>query len=363
MPIGQHGNHNIKTKECPLVSLIIPCRNEAKFIARCLDSVLAQDHPKDRLEVIVVDGVSTDGTRDILKQYVEKYSIIKVIDNPELVTPVALNRGIKNATGKVIMIMSAHASYPKNYVSVICEWLMKGVAENVGCLWNILPGDDTSVARAIAKVLSTPLGAGNALYKTGVSQPVYTDTVPFGAYPREVFERVGMFNEKLLRYEDYEFNHRLRKQGGRILLIPDVSIDYYARSTLRALAVRSFGDGFWNIYSLKFSKVRPALRHLLPLVFICFVIFVPLLAVYIPVLWFVYSGVALLYLFLVIGFSLKIALQGGISLFVPAVGAYLILHLSHGFGSLVAVMRMAGEALAGLLFFRKQGEHEDGKWQ
>lgn len=338
---------NAYAKEYPVVSIVIPCRNERRFISRCLDSVLEQDYPKSRMEVIVVDGMSTDGTREVLRQYAERHSIIKVIDNPEGITPVALNRGIRSATGEIIMIMSAHASYPSNYVSVLCEWLKKGVAENVGCLWKILPGDDTPVARAIAEVLSSTLGAGNALYRTGVSEPTYTDTVPFGTYRREVFEQIGMFNENLVRNEDYEFNYRLRKHGGRILLVPYLSINYYARSTLGALARRSWADGFWNIYSQKFVRFKLALRHLVPLIFVSFVLFVPLVAFLFPFLWYFYFVVVSVYIVLVLGFSVSIALKGGLSLFLPAVLAYLVLHFSYGFGSLWALLRLAGEAITG----------------
>ncbi len=199
----------------PFVSVIIPCRNEEDAIGPCLDSILQNDYPKDRLQVLVVDGMSSDDTRSALKPYLEQYSFIRLLDNPRRQTPAALNIGIAAAKGDVIMRMDAHYQYPTHYVSRLVHWLQESEADNVGGILQMEPANDSAMARAIAAAVTHPFGIGNAYYRLGVSKPRAVDTVPFGCYRSEVFERIGKFDEELLRNQDLEFNLRLRKRGGR----------------------------------------------------------------------------------------------------------------------------------------------------
>lgn len=214
------------------ISIIIPCRNEKNFISACLQSIVENDYPKDHLEVLVVDGMSEDGTRDIILELTEKYFFIKMLDNPKKITPCALNIGIKNARGEIIMRMDAHNIYPPNYISDLIAWLEKSGADNVGGICITKAANDTPKAQAIALALSHPFGVGNAYFRIGSSEPRWVDTVPFGCYRREVFERIGLFDEELVRNQDDEFNLRLKKSGGKILLIPQIVSYYFARDSL-----------------------------------------------------------------------------------------------------------------------------------
>lgn len=177
----------------PFVSVIIPCRNEEKFIGQCLDSITTQDYPKDRIEVMVVDGMSEDGTREIIKNHIEKYESIKILDNPGRIVPKALNIGIENARGNVILRMDAHNIYEKDYISKCIKYLNEYKADNVGGICITLPGSDDLMARSIALSLAHPFGVGNAYFRIGSEEPKYVDTVPFGCYKKEVFGKKSAF--------------------------------------------------------------------------------------------------------------------------------------------------------------------------
>ncbi|HEC91836.1 MAG TPA: glycosyltransferase family 2 protein, partial [Candidatus Atribacteria bacterium] len=255
----------------PFVSIIIPCRNEEKFIGRCLDSIIAQDYPKDKLEILVIDGMSEDGTREIIKNFQISNSNfqIKLIDNPKKFTNFAFNIGIKTARGEIIMLMGAHARYERDYISKCVRYLRECNADNVGGIVIALPCKNTIGAKAIALSLSCRFGVGDAYYQTGYSgKPRWVDTVFGGCYKREVFDRAGLFNENLIRSQDMEFNLRLKKSGGKILLVPDIVSYYYPKSNLKDFFIHNFEDGIWAIYPLKFVKVRFKLRHYIPFIFV-----------------------------------------------------------------------------------------------
>ena len=203
-------------------SVIIPCRNEEKFIGKCLDSIISQDYPREDLEVLVIDGISEDKTRKIIKDFSLKYSFIKLLDNPNKFTPFALNIGVKAARGEIIIRMDAHAGYEKDYISKCVKHLEEHSADNIGGVIKTLPKENTLVAKSIANCLSSFFGAGGSYFRLGTEKPKWVDTVFGGCYKRKVFEKVGLFNEKLLRSQDIEFNKRLKRAGGRVLLVPEI---------------------------------------------------------------------------------------------------------------------------------------------
>jgi len=250
------------------VSLIIPCRNEERFIGRCLDSIVANDYPRNSLEVLVVDGMSEDRTKEIVEGYVRQYPFIKILDNSKRNFTAGVNNGIKNASGDIIMIVGAHATYEKNYVSNCVKFLRNYNADNAGGILIPKPFNNTDIAKAIALTLSHPFGSGNSHFRIGSKEPRWVDTVFGGCYRKEVFEKIGLFNEELPRSADMDFNARLRKAGGKILLVPNVVAYYYPRSDLKGFLAHNFDDGFWAIYPLKFVSQTFSWRHWIPLVFI-----------------------------------------------------------------------------------------------
>ncbi len=257
-----------KETNFPFVSIIIPCRNEARFIKQCLDSILDQNYPKDKIEILVIDGMSSDGTGELVKKYEKQLPFLKTIPNPEKITPIALNRGIKMAQGDIIVRMDAHAVYNKDYVSKCVEYLQKYQVDNVGGVIKNTPFKNTLIAKAVAVCFGSSFGAGNSYFRIGSKKPRLVDTVFGGCYKKEIFKKIGYFNEKLVRTQDIEFNLRLKKTGRKRLLAPDIVALYYPKSSLNDFFAYNFKSGFWVVYHLKFSEISFGLRHYIPCIFV-----------------------------------------------------------------------------------------------
>ena len=267
----------------PSVSIIIPSRNEENFIGRCLDSIIVNDYPKDKLEILVVDGMSKDKTREIVKSYSEKHSFINLLDNPKRITPVAFNIGIKQAMGEVMMIMGSHSTCNKDYISKCVKYLNEYNADNVGGVMITQSRDGTFIGKTIVTALSHRFGVGNSAFRTGSKEPKWVDTVFGGCYKREVFDKIGLFNEKLVFSSDMEFNLRLKKAGGKILLAPEIVSYYIARSDYKNFVKHNFRNGVWTIYPLKFVAHMPiSWRHLIPCIFVSSLIYSIVLSYFLP---------------------------------------------------------------------------------
>ena len=250
------------------VSCILPCRNEEKFIGACIDSFLATEYPRDQLELLIVDGASNDRTREIVAGYAERYPWIRLLDNPKRIVPTALNIGIKAATGDVIVRLDAHVVYPPDYVPKCVAALERTGADNVGGTVVTLPAIQTPMAEAIAIGLSHPFGVGNSWFRIGTTEPRWVDTVPFGCFRREIFSRIGMFDEELVRNQDDEFNYRIVREGGRIMLLPDVVSYYYARESPGLAAKMLYQYGYFKpLVARKIGRVV-TLRQLVPPAFV-----------------------------------------------------------------------------------------------
>ncbi len=320
----------------PFVSVIIPCRQEKKYIARMIKSLLANDYPQDRLEMLVVDGMSTDGTREIVGDFIREYPFIKLLDNPRKITPAALNVGIAEAKGDIIIRVDCHSVYPRNYLAGLVDWLEKSGADNVGGVWRILPGSDTAMARAIALGLAHPFGVGNAYYRIGTSTtPRWVDTVPFGCYRREVFSRWGRFDEDQVRTEDDEFNLRLRKNGGRILLVPEISIDYYAREHLSQVWRMYYQYGYFKpLVARKLGWDLLSLRHLVPSLFVLTLGGSLLFSRWVPGLGVLGLLVLGVYLGADLFFAAQAARRQGLAVIARLALVFPCLHFSYGLGFL-----------------------------
>lgn len=320
----------------PLVSLIITCRNEKDFIGSCLDSILTNGYPHDRMEVLVVDGMSEDGTREIVRRYAGACPCVVLVDNPERITPCALNIGIRRARGEFIMWMSAHASYRKGYIRACVTASLQYGADNVGGMTNTVPRRSTRTAHAITATFNHPLGAGNARYRLGAREATWVDTVFGGCYRREVFSKVGLFNEALVRSQDIEFNLRLKRAGGRTLMVPSAVADYYIRSDLRSFARHNWVNGVWAILPFAYSDIVPiSWRHVVPLGFALSLVATGLLTALIPSWGWPFYVVVGMYVLATVAASVQVAWQRRdpwMLLLMPV--AFAALHLPYGFGSL-----------------------------
>ena len=254
----------------PFVTVVIPCWNEARFVAAFLDSVLAQTYPPDRLEILLVDGMSDDGTRRIAQEYAARHPRLRMIDNPARAKPAALNLGVRAARGDVVVRLDVHADYEPGYLAKCVQGLVEHPeADNVGGTRRSVARDDTVLGRAIALSTTQAFGAGNAKYRVGAGGPQWVDTVFGGCYRRGVFDRIGLFDERLTRAQDREFNQRLRAAGGKILLLPEITCTYYARSDLREFCSWTFEAGYWPFRaSRSVGRWIGSWRNLVPMGFV-----------------------------------------------------------------------------------------------
>lgn len=322
-----------------IVSLVIPTLNEEKYIEKCINSIINMDYPKSKIEVLFIDGMSNDRTREFIDKYSKEYKFIQLIDNPEKIVPVAMNKGIKSATGKYIMRLDAHSEYPTNYISKLIYWKEKLNVDNVGAVCESDVVNKNKVSNSIAKVLKNKFGVGNSLFRVGVDKPMEVDTVPFGLYDREIFEKIGYYDERLERNQDIELNKRLLNNGGKIYLVPDVKFKYYARDNFKSLWKNNYSNGKWNILTTMYTKDLRSLsiRHFIPLIFV--------LSLLIPIVLSILNKNFILlalisfvsYNLLILGVSFKI--NDKTSSVINLVKSFYTLHISYGIGSIVGIFK------------------------
>ena len=253
----------------PTVSVIIPCRNEEKTIHLVLDAIRGQSYPRELLQVVIADGFSEDRTREEIAAFKTAHPDLDVlvVDNPKRVIPSGLNTAIRSSTGEIIVRMDAHSIPNKDYIALCVDALESDIAQNIGGVWDIQPGNEGWIARSIAAAAGNPLAVGDAHYRF-TDKAAYVDTVPYGAYKRSLFDEIGLFDESLLANEDYELNTRILQSGGKIWLDPAIRCNYFARANLRALAKQYFGYGFWKVQMLKRYPETLRWRQALPPAFL-----------------------------------------------------------------------------------------------
>ena len=320
----------------------MPCRNEALFLPSCIDSILASDYPADRMELLLADGRSTDGTRRIIARYSGQDSRVRIIDNPGEIAPAGLNRAIEAARGEIIVRLDAHATIAPDYIRRAVDHLGTTGASNVGGAMRTIARDRGWFAAPIRIVLEHPFGVGNSYFRTagaaGDASPRWVDTVFGGCWRREVFDRVGPFNERLARGQDLEFNLRLARAGGRILLAPDLRIDYFARATLLSFWRHNWTNGVWAILPFAYSGVMPVrARHLIPMLF-C-VALAGSVAARSPLIFGLYAAASLIAALQAAWRERKLPLAPLLAL------TFASLHLAYGFGSVWGAIRLAGMIL------------------
>jgi glycosyltransferase involved in cell wall biosynthesis len=340
----------------PFVSVILPCRNEAAFIDRCLDSILAADYPGP-FEVIAADGMSTDGTRRLLDLRADLDPRLRVIENPERITPVALNRAIAASRGEIVVRFDAHAAMPPDYLRRSVELLTTSAADNVGGVIRTLPQSSGPFSGPIVLALGSRFGVGDSQFRThsGASGPRPADTVFGGAWKRELFTRIGGFNEKLARGQDMEFNLRLRRAGGTILLDPAIVCDYCARADLASFLTHNFSNGVWAVLPFGLSEIVPVrARHLIPLVFVTALA----ASLALPFPWSIAVPAAYAAANLAFSASIALAHRRWTSLALLPV-AFACLHLAYGLGSAWGCVQLARLKIAPLERNPKYASHPD----
>lgn len=322
-------------KDAPFVSVIVPVYNEERYIDECVRSMLAQDYPREAMEWFFVDGESGDRTVEILEGYREKYpDLINIINNKNRTVPYAMNLGIRAARGEFIIRLDAHAVYAEDYFSACVRVLQRTGADNVGGA--IETRARTPIGKTIAKMLSSKFGVGNSGFRTGAADG-YVDTVPFGAFRREIFDRIGLYDERLTRNQDSELNYRIIHNGGRIYLSNEIKLAYYCRDSVKGIAKMAFQNGKWNIITSKLCPGSMRLRHFVPCFFVLSLILLPLAGLLWKGFYWLLAAEAAAYIALDVLFSAKLA--DGLGEFLKLCGLFFVFHIAYGTGSLVGIFK------------------------
>jgi glycosyltransferase involved in cell wall biosynthesis len=324
--------------EHPFVSVIMPVRNESRFIEECLGDVLAQDYPDDRLEVLIADGMSTDNTREIISRVAGSYPAIpvEIIDNPARIASTGLNAALQQARGDVIVRVDGHTFLERDHVRQCVEVLQRSGADHVGGRMETVSEGQFGEAVSLATGSSFGVGHGRFHYS---DREEWSDTVSMGAWPRGVFERIGLFDEEQVRNQDDEFNYRLLENGGKILLSPSIRSKYYNRSTPRSLWRQYYQYGYWKIRVMQKHPAQMRPRQFAPPLFAAAIVFCVLLAPFFSFAGWAAGLVVGTYAIANLGASALIARRAGWHLMPRLALAFSILHLSYGFGFLVGLLR------------------------
>lgn len=324
-----------------MLTVICPVYNEEKYIAQCIESIMQQDYPKDDLEVLFVDGMSTDKTREVIVSYTEKYPFVKMLDNPKKIVPYAMNTGIQASKGEVIIRLDGHVEYPTNYFSALVKNLKELDADNVGALCETLPCGPSAKELAIAEALSSSFGMGNSYFRIGCNEVKQVDTVPFGCFKREVFDKVGLYDVELIRNQDDELNGRIIKNGGKIYLIPTIVTKYFARDKISKVRKMFYQYGLYKPLVNKKLGSPATIRQFFPLVFVLGLIGGAVLSCFSRVIAMMYAAVLVLYLLLACYFTFKsVKKTGNWGLFLYQPWVYLTVHTSYGWGYLVGIYKI-----------------------
>lgn len=321
----------------PFISVLVPTRNEAGHIRRCLESLLAQSGvPEGGLEILVCDGMSGDGTPEIVREFARRDPRVRLLENPRRIVSAGLNEGIRQARGEIILRVDAHTVVAEDYAAKCVEVLRRTGSDNAGGPWRAAAGG-SAVGRSIAAVFQHPLAAGGARNRD-TQYEGSVDTVYLGCWRKTLFDEVGLFDEELVRNQDDEFNLRLTRAGKKIWQSPEIRCWYSVRGTWGTLWRQYYQYGFWKIRVMQKHRLPASVRHVVPLAFVCGLLAGLPLAFLHPALAWIYAAACGLYLLLVGFASVRIAVKQGISLlpFLPV--SFAVFHLAYGFGSLFGAL-------------------------
>jgi succinoglycan biosynthesis protein ExoA len=328
-----------KTTKAPFVSIVMPVRNEERAISQVLDCLLAQDYPRDRMEILVADGMSTDNTRHLVSTAAARDARIRLLENRQRRMASGFNLGLRASRGDIIIMVGGHTEVASDYVSMAASLLSKGLADCVGGPINTV--GETEVAQAISLAMSSRFGVGGSPFRVGCRERKYVDTVAFGAYTRGILERTGPLDEEFVRGQDDEFNYRLRKLGGKIMIDPELRSRYRSRSSLRSLWRQYFQYGYWKVRVLQKHPRQMQLRQFVPAAFVVTLLLSLTLAAVRPALgghMMLLEGGVYLLATLLASISLTFATERLRLAPVVAI-SFPVLHFSYGTGFLVGLAR------------------------
>lgn len=315
------------------VSIVIPCLNEKNYILRCLQSIAAQSYPADLITTYVCDGMSNDGTRELIIDFAKAHPQFTMLDNVQKTTPFALNLGIKTCTAEIVIILGAHSELDSDFVKKSVESF--GIDPAIMCTGGVLENVyENETSRMIGAAMSSSFGVGNAHFRTG-NKSGFVDTVAFGAYKREVFDKVGLFDEELIRNQDDEFNFRVTNAGYKIYLNHEIKCRYFVRASFKKLYRQYYQYGYWKVFVNKKHKTITTVRQLIPMFFVLYLILLVLSSFTYSLVFLAMSAFGVLYLLLALVFAARSASSFG-AIFGVAF-TFFILHFSYGLGYLKGI--------------------------
>ena len=320
------------------VSILMPIRNEANHIQRSLEAVLRQDYPPECMEVLVADGMSDDGTREIISGYQQKYPHLKLIDNPRKIVPTGMNAALKMARGEIIIRVDGHTLIAPDYVKQCVDALERTHADNVGGRMNAI--GQGAFGETVALATSSPFGVGGARFHYS-DQEEWVDTVYMGAWPSRVFQEIGFFDEEMVRNQDDELNYRLLGQGGKILLSPQIKSVYTVRGSPKKLWKQYYQYGYWKVRVLQKHPRQMRLRQFVPPLFVASLVIALLLSVFTSFGRWILAGIGGAYLVANLAASIITSAKSGWKHLPLLPVVFAILHLSYGLGFLVGLVRFA----------------------
>jgi glycosyltransferase involved in cell wall biosynthesis len=316
------------------VSVVIPCRNEEKYIGKCIESFLKQSYPMELLTIIISDGMSTDNTRSIINEIKQMHNNIILLDNKGLSAPKGMNLGIRHTNSDIVIIFGAHAYADENF---IIENVRALENKEVGCAGGVITTiNETIKGAAIAEAMSCPFGVGNALFRFAEKES-FVDTVAFGAYRRSLLNEIGVFDEELVRNQDDELNFRVEKSGAKILLSPKIKSTYVGRGDFKKLWRQYYQYGFWKVRVIQKHRRPASIRHLIPLMFVLFLSIGGVLSIFSKLIRVMYFLVLGLYLLLDLLFSIKISIKKKFSYLPYLIITFPLLHISYGLGFIFGI--------------------------
>jgi succinoglycan biosynthesis protein ExoA len=318
------------------VTVVMPVRNEAAFIERSLGAVLAQDYQSDRLEVFVADGLSTDGTREIVSRFKTAHSNLRLIDNPQKIVASGLNLALSEARGEFIVRVDGHTVIASDYVRNCVKALTSTGADNAG--GRMTPVSNSLFGRAVAAATCSRFGVGSARFHYSQRQE-WVDTVYLGAWRRDLFTGIGKFDETMVRNQDDEFNYRLRAHGGKILLDPTIKSEYHNRATPLALWKQYFQYGFWKVRVMQKHPRQMQFRQFAPPTFVATVVLLALLAAVMKAAWLPMLAVLTVYVLANLLGSILTASRSSLQVLPLLPLTFALIHFAYGLGFLFGLLR------------------------
>jgi succinoglycan biosynthesis protein ExoA len=329
-------NAPLKLESDDWITIILPIRNEGKFLNECLDGIIQQLQPDRKYEIIISDGMSTDDTREIINNFQQKNQNIFLVDNPGKIVSTGMNAALRLSRGKIIIRVDGHCIIGPDYVKHCINHLIIDGVDGVGGSMKTI--GETPISKTIAVAMSSKFGVGNSAFRTETKRTKLVDSIPFPAYTRSIIEKVGLYDEELVRNQDDEYNYRIREFGGKILLAADITSKYFSRGTLAKLWKQYYQYGFYKVRVFQKHPRQMSLRQFIPPVYILSLIGSLILALTLPWGWIVLILVASIYLLANLLASIIITSTCGWQHLPLLPVCFGILHFSYGFGFLTGLV-------------------------